>query len=132
MPYAVGTYHAILIDAGITDGAEGKDPSLFVSFDVSFAPGNIERMTKRLYLHTENAREFTFRVLRTLGFSGGDPSVLAEGMGDWFPVGREVAVVVDEEPGFKDPSKKFHVIKFVNSLAGNGGTGVKRADPARA
>lgn len=126
--YQEGTFKAVVKDYGYEEGREDQEPPVFILFDVAF-PGGLQEMKFRSYMHTDAAREFTFKVLDVVGFRGNDPADIAKGFeGDAIPVGREVNVVIEKTE--KD-GKTYHNIKYVNSINGQG-PGVKRISPAMA
>ncbi len=110
-----GTFKAKVLDYAISASKNGT-PQACVLFKYKDDDGDTHDISWFGSFH-ENAKEYTVRDLVTLGFSGNDPSVLAQGVGNGaLNTTEEIEIVV----GFKEwNNKTYPEVRYINEPGGS-------------
>lgn len=113
-----GDYIARAIKVELGETTNG-DPQVIATFRVSEGPEAGQEVMWFGFLFGKDAEKAeknqrrTLESLRYMGFQGDDLDTLEQQILD-----NEVQIVVEMKPGYKDPSKEYPSVRFVNRIGG--------------
>jgi hypothetical protein len=121
-----GTYIAKPIGGKFGQSEKGT-AGVAIHFEITGDKNKGERITWVGWL-SDAARDRTIETLARLGYDESKPESYSSGIdfgAEYFTTGKDFELVVEMEPGQKDPEKTYAKVRWVNDLGGSKFTGLK-------